>query len=73
MQTDPADTVARFLHALSPASREVVRQLPRDQQETLAAAWERDLLDDTSLLTLSELDPASAEHRAAEHVVRDLL
>ncbi|MFG2386942.1 hypothetical protein [Streptomyces avermitilis] len=73
MQTDSADTVARFLHALSPASREVVRQLPRDQQETLAAAWERDLLDDTSLLTLSELDPASAEHRAAEHVVQDLL
>ncbi|GAA5705661.1 hypothetical protein AQJ43_35840 [Streptomyces avermitilis] len=73
MQTDPAETVERFLHALSPASREVVRQLPRDQQEMMAASWERHLRDDTSLLTLSELDPASAEHRAAEDVVQDLL
>ncbi|MET7853954.1 hypothetical protein AB0D78_41190 [Streptomyces avermitilis] len=73
MQTDPTDTVARFLHALSPASRDVVRQLPRDQQEMMAAAWEGHLRDDTSLLTLSELDPASAEHQAAERVVQDLL
>ncbi|MEV5242452.1 hypothetical protein AB0K89_25620 [Streptomyces cinnamoneus] len=71
METDQTDTVARFLHALSPASREDVRQLPREQQEKMAGAWEGLLRDDTDLLALSELDPPTAEHRAAEHVVRD--
>ncbi|MCC3775097.1 hypothetical protein [Streptomyces sp. UNOB3_S3] len=68
MQTD---TVTRFLHALSPASREDVEQLPREQQEKMAEEWERYLRDDTDLLSLSELDPAVAENRAAEHVIRD--
>ncbi len=63
------DTVTRFLHALNPTSREDVRQLPREQQEKMAAAWEDYLRDDTDLLTLSELDPPAAESKAAEHVV----
>ncbi|MEU7133314.1 hypothetical protein [Streptomyces sp. NPDC046261] len=71
MPSDQPDTVARFLHALSPASREDVRQLSRDQQEKLAAEWEKHLRDDTDLLALSELDPATAEHRAAEGVAKD--
>ncbi|MEW2578514.1 hypothetical protein [Streptomyces syringium] len=66
------DTVKRFLNALSPASREDVQQMPAEKQEQMAAAWEKYLSDDTSLLTLSELDPPSAEHRAAEHVIQDL-
>ncbi|GAA2709975.1 MULTISPECIES: hypothetical protein [Streptomyces] len=65
------DTVTRFLHALSPASREDVQQLPREEQEKLAATWEDYLRDDTDLLSLSELDPPTAENRAAEHVVRE--
>ncbi|MFI9722125.1 hypothetical protein ACIHFE_21085 [Streptomyces sp. NPDC052396] len=69
MQTD---TVSRFLHALSPAHRETVRQLPREQQERLAEQWEGYLSDDTDLLSLSELDPAGAEAAAAAHVVKDL-
>ncbi|MET8248651.1 hypothetical protein ABZV31_32210 [Streptomyces sp. NPDC005202] len=66
------DTVTRFLHALSPASQERVRELPREKQEQMAQAWERHLSDDTDLLSVSELDPAAAEHQAAEHVVQDL-
>ncbi|MEV4443764.1 hypothetical protein AB0K09_33230 [Streptomyces sp. NPDC049577] len=67
MQTD---SLTRFLHALSPASREKVEQLPRERQEKLADAWEADLRDNTDLLTVSELDPAEAESEAAEHIVR---
>ncbi|OEJ28902.1 hypothetical protein AS594_35255 [Streptomyces agglomeratus] len=73
MQTDQTDTVARFLRALSPANRDDVQRLPREKQEQMAEAWERYLQDDASLLTLSELDPAAAEHRAAENVIQDLL
>ncbi|GHF69973.1 hypothetical protein GCM10010218_59140 [Streptomyces mashuensis] len=68
MQTDP---VTRFLHALPPESRHDVEQLPRDQQERLADAWEEYLRNDTDLMSLSELDPAKAEHEAAEHVVKN--
>ena len=66
------DARTRFLHALSPASRERVQQLPGKKQEQMAEAWEEHLRDDTDLMTLSELDPATAEHQAAEHVVQDL-
>jgi hypothetical protein len=68
MQTD---TVTRFLNALTPASRDSVRQQPRETQEKLAAAWEKYLVDDTDLLSLDELDPHTAEHQAAEHVVKE--
>ncbi|MEU4213185.1 hypothetical protein AB0F13_24875 [Streptomyces sp. NPDC026206] len=71
MQSDRTDTVTRFLHALSPASREDVQQLPREQQEKMAAEWENHLRDDTDLMSLSELDPATAENRAAEGVARE--
>ncbi|KUJ67159.1 hypothetical protein ACZ90_30440 [Streptomyces albus subsp. albus] len=67
------DTVTRFLKALSPATREQVAALPAEQQEQLADDWEEVLSDDTSLLSLSELDPPSAEHRAAEQVARAAL
>ncbi|MFD7234834.1 hypothetical protein ACFWAT_05920 [Streptomyces syringium] len=70
-RTMQTDTVKRFLNALSPASREDVQNMPAEKQEQMAAAWEKYLSDDTSLLTLSELDPPSAEHRAAEHVIQD--
>ncbi|MFG2986564.1 hypothetical protein ACGFYQ_35890 [Streptomyces sp. NPDC048258] len=70
MDTDP---LTRFLKALAPARQEEVRQLPREQQEAMAAAWEKRLSDDVSLLTLSELDPHTAESRAAEDVARESL
>ncbi|MFG2297914.1 hypothetical protein [Streptomyces sp. NPDC048603] len=68
MDTDP---VTRFLHALSPASREEAEGLPREEQERMAQAWEGYLRDDTSLLTVDEIDPPMSEHDAAEHVMRD--
>ncbi|MGW2635693.1 hypothetical protein [Streptomyces sp. NPDC001348] len=67
----PIDTVERFLAALSPHRREQVRQRPREEQESLAAAWETELQVDTDLDTLSELSPAAAESEAASRVVRD--
>ncbi|MBH5338014.1 hypothetical protein IHE55_25835 [Streptomyces pactum] len=69
METDP---VTRFLHALTPSSREAVRALDRDRQEAMAEEWERRLRDETELMTLSELDPPSAETRAAEEVAQGL-
>ncbi|MFH8371770.1 hypothetical protein [Streptomyces sp. NPDC018031] len=68
MDTDP---VTRFLAALAPATREAVRELAREQQETMADEWERRLRDESSLMTLSELDPPSAEHQAAEEVAKE--
>ncbi|MFI9273309.1 hypothetical protein ACIGXM_21695 [Kitasatospora sp. NPDC052896] len=68
MQTD---SLTRFLNALTPASREGVRQLPSETQQKMAAAWEKYLTDDTDLLSLDELDPHTAEHQAAEHVVKE--
>ncbi|MFC0599807.1 hypothetical protein [Streptomyces palmae] len=67
------DTVARFLKALSPATRKEVAALPAEQQRQLADDWEEVLRDDTSLLPVSELDPPNAEHRAAEQVARAAL
>ncbi|MFC9329231.1 hypothetical protein [Kitasatospora sp. NPDC057015] len=68
MQTDP---LPRFLKVLAPASRETVRRLPQETQEEMAARWETYLTDDTDLLSLDELDPHTAEAKAAEHVVKD--
>ncbi|MCQ8768532.1 hypothetical protein [Streptomyces telluris] len=65
----PTDDVERFLGALSPAHREEVGRQPRAQQEKLAAAWEKELREDTDLDTLSELSPAAAESEAARRVV----
>ncbi|MFI9810495.1 hypothetical protein ACIHEJ_40595 [Streptomyces sp. NPDC052301] len=70
METDP---VHRFVHALSPASRDQVQQLSPEQRERMAAAWEQHLNEDTDLLSVSELDPAAAEHEVAERVVRENL
>lgn len=70
MDTDP---VTRFLHALAPSHQEAVRALTRERQEAMADAWERRLRDETSLMTLSELDPPSAESRAAEEVAEEFL
>ncbi|MEU9303467.1 hypothetical protein [Streptomyces sp. NPDC048269] len=67
------DSLTRFLKALAPARREEVQQLPRERQEDMAAAWEKRLADDVSLLTLSELDPHTAESRAAEDVAEESL
>ncbi|CAM5236994.1 hypothetical protein SHIRM173S_01703 [Streptomyces hirsutus] len=39
MSTDP---VGRFLTALDPDHRKVISAKPREEQERLAAAWERD-------------------------------
>ncbi|MEV7615904.1 hypothetical protein [Streptomyces sp. NPDC089799] len=68
MDTDP---VTRFLHALSPASREEAEGLSREELAEMAEAWEGYLRNDTSLLTVDEIDPPMSEHEAAEHVVRD--
>ncbi|MGW0391035.1 hypothetical protein ACWDYJ_09045 [Streptomyces sp. NPDC003042] len=67
------DSLSRFLKALAPARREAVEQLPREQQEAMAAEWEQRLSDDVSLLTLSELDPHAAESRVAEDVTKENL
>jgi hypothetical protein len=64
------DELTRFLAALSPASREMVRSQPREQQTRLAAAWETELVEDVELDTLDELSPPAAEEEAAERVVR---
>jgi hypothetical protein len=66
----PNDVLTRFLIALSPASRERVRVLPREQLVRLADAWEAELVEDTDLDTLSEVSPPAAEEEAAERVVR---
>lgn len=66
MATDP---VGRFLAALAPAHREAVSAQPREEQEQLAAAWERELEADTELDTLDELSPSAAEAEAARRVL----
>ncbi|MGW1532507.1 hypothetical protein [Streptomyces aureus] len=42
---------------------------PREEQERLAAAWERELEADTELDTLDELSPPEAEAEAARRVL----
>ncbi|WP_149830416.1 hypothetical protein [Streptomyces tailanensis] len=66
MSTDP---VGRFLAALGPEQREAVGAKPRQEQERLAAAWERELEADDELDTLDELSPAAAEAEAARRVL----
>ncbi|MGW5214668.1 hypothetical protein ACWEQO_26650 [Streptomyces sp. NPDC004051] len=63
------DTVGRFLTALDPEHREAVSAKPREEQEQLAAAWERELESDTELDSLDELSPAAAEAEAARRVL----
>ncbi|GGW98771.1 hypothetical protein GCM10010297_20760 [Streptomyces malachitofuscus] len=66
MATDP---VGRFLTALDPEHREAVSGRPREEQERLAAAWERELDTDDELDSLDELSPAAAEAEAARRVL----
>ncbi|MGV9570520.1 hypothetical protein ACWDRX_13420 [Streptomyces nigra] len=55
------DTVGRFLAALDPEHRQAVGDRSRQEQERLAAAWERELEFDDELDTLDELSPPAAE------------
>ena len=66
MSTDP---VGRFLAALDPEHRKTVGARPRQEQERLAAAWERELETDDELDTLDELSPPAAEAEAARRVL----
>ncbi|MER6317786.1 hypothetical protein ABT237_29095 [Streptomyces sp. NPDC001581] len=65
----PADAIGRFLAALDPDQREAVGGRPREEQERLAAAWERELESDDELDTLDELSPPAAEAEAARRVM----
>jgi hypothetical protein len=65
----PTDTVGRFLAALDPEHRDAVGTKPRQEQEQLAAAWERELEFDDELDTLDELSPPAAEAEAARRVM----
>ncbi|MGW6985616.1 hypothetical protein ACWGE1_40180 [Streptomyces sp. NPDC054932] len=65
----PADSVGRFLAALGPQQREAVTSKGHEEQERLAAAWERELASDDELDTLDELSPPAAEAEAARRVV----
>ncbi|MFD0441060.1 hypothetical protein DMH25_19555 [Streptomyces sp. WAC 01325] len=65
----PMDPVGRFLAALDPEQREAVGAKPRQEQERLAAAWERELESDDELDTLDELSPPAAEAEAARRVM----
>ncbi|MGV4983194.1 hypothetical protein ACWC0C_09715 [Streptomyces sp. NPDC001709] len=65
----PKDSIDRFLAALDPDHREAVGAKPREEQERLAAAWERELEADTELDTLDELSPPAAEAEAARRVL----
>ncbi|WP_191874657.1 hypothetical protein [Streptomyces filipinensis] len=65
----PTDPVGRFLAALDPDHREAVGAKPREEQEMLAAAWERELEADDELDTLDELSPPAAEAEAARRVL----
>ncbi|MET8805115.1 hypothetical protein [Streptomyces sp. NPDC004546] len=65
----PTDTVGRFLAALDPDHRDAVGAKPRQEQEQLAAAWERELEFDDELDTLDELSPPAAEAEAARRVM----
>ncbi|MGW3682308.1 hypothetical protein [Streptomyces prasinus] len=66
MSTDP---VGRFLTALDPEHREAISAKPPEEQEQLAAAWERELESDTELDSLDELSPPAAEAEAARRVL----
>ncbi|AOR30041.1 hypothetical protein BFF78_02215 [Streptomyces fodineus] len=65
----PTDSVDRFLAALDPEHRDSIGAKPREEQERLAAAWERELEADTELDTLDELSPPAAEAEAARRVL----
>ena len=65
----PTDPVGRFLAALDPHHREAVSGRPREEQERLAADWERELEADTELDSLDELSPPAAEAVAARRVL----
>ncbi|WP_030864973.1 hypothetical protein [Streptomyces sp. NRRL S-37] len=65
----PTDPVGRFLAALDPHHREAVSGRPREEQERLAADWERELEADTGLDSLDELSPPAAEAEAARRVL----
>jgi hypothetical protein len=65
----PTDPLGRFLAALDREHREAVGTRPRQEQERLAAAWERELEADDELDTLDELSPAAAEAEAARRVL----
>ncbi|MEV7562744.1 hypothetical protein [Streptomyces sp. NPDC089795] len=65
----PTDAVGRFLAALGPQQREAVTDRPQEDQERLAAAWERELVSDDELDTLDELSPPAAEAEAARRVL----
>ncbi|MEU9146019.1 hypothetical protein [Streptomyces sp. NPDC048349] len=67
-----SDVVERFMAALDPAHRETVGSRDRAEQERLAAAWEKELEQDTDLDTLDELSPPAAEEEAARRVVERL-
>ncbi|MEV7447162.1 hypothetical protein ACFCYI_21320 [Streptomyces sp. NPDC056257] len=64
-----SDAIGRFLAALDPDHREAVSGRPREEQERLAAAWERELESDDELDTLDELSPPAAEAEAARRVM----
>lgn len=66
----PNDSVARFLAALAPEDRQTVVARPGEEQERLAAAWERELEGDDELDVLDELSPPAAEAEAARRVLR---
>ncbi|MFD3700437.1 hypothetical protein ACFWUZ_30660 [Streptomyces sp. NPDC058646] len=65
----PTDALGRFLAALDPHHREAVADRPAEEQERLAAAWERELESDDELDTLDELSPRAAEAEAARRVM----
>ncbi|CAM5335021.1 hypothetical protein [Streptomyces avidinii] len=65
----PTDAVGRFLAVLEPHRREAVTSRSREEQERLAAAWERELASDDELDTLDELSPPAAEAEAARRVM----
>ncbi|MEU4468047.1 hypothetical protein AB0G20_30955 [Streptomyces sp. NPDC024017] len=65
----PTDPLGRFLAALDPEHRDAVGARPREEQEHLAAAWERELEADDELDTLDELSPPAAEAEAARRVL----
>ncbi|MGW3322123.1 hypothetical protein [Streptomyces sp. NRRL S-237] len=65
----PTDAVGRFLAALGPQQQEAVTGRPQEEQERLAAAWERELASDDELDTLDELSPPAAEAEAARRVL----
>ncbi|MCX5321064.1 hypothetical protein [Streptomyces sp. NBC_00120] len=66
----PNDSVARFLAALAPEDREIVVARSGEEQERLAAAWERELEGDDELDVLDEVSPPAAEAEAARRVLR---